>query len=120
MRSGSALPSAPKRRYRRTSSGSLAMLAAMGGASSRVSRFGCGSELALARRSVSGRRWIGFGATAKRPVVCHRGRLNQRNVLIGKSVTKRIEHTSRDDVQPLNLCFWHGRAPQLERRPEAK
>jgi hypothetical protein len=55
-------------------------------------------ELALARRSVSGRRWIEFGATAKRPVVCHRGRLNQRNVLIGKSVTKRIEHTSRDDV----------------------
>ena len=65
MRSGSALPSASKRRYRRTSSGSLAMLAAMGGASSRVSRFGCGSVswLLLVAQLVDG-----GGSSSARPL----------------------------------------------------
>ena len=62
-----------------------------------------------ARRSVGGRTGVRLGTTAQRLVV--RARLNQRNVLIGKSRTQRIEHTSSDDVPIFGLCGCHELLP---------
>jgi hypothetical protein len=49
--------------------------------------------------------------TAQRPVVRYRARLNQRNVLLGKSRTQRIEYTSSDDVPIFGNCGCHELLP---------
>jgi hypothetical protein len=58
---------------------------------------------------------LALGATAHRSVVRHRRRLNQSNVLIGKSLTQRLEQTSSNNVRRLH-SRWHSLLPSSEPR----